>query len=1239
VALTLVSDWPPFGFGVNGNVSGIGPYSTVPGNAEGNLLILFGVWNTSAQDVGFAGTVPASSVADSQGNWWQLIGDSGNTGSAARCAIWMCSNPLAIPAATANGWVSFALQGYTASATWQLSEFSGVPYGYAPQIDFITTFSSGTNGAVTSIPLTATTSTADYVFSLAAATVTSSITGPGAPFTVDSQGSSGAAAPAEIWAANAYATVAANTAVTGSWTVASSYAAGVMVGISQATFTPVTGNPNFPVIKTELALGAVPGDATTGITDTAWTDITSYTLAGNDVASIEISRGRQYELSQPEAGTLNIALSNLTGAFNPTNVGSPFYSNALNANMSFQSGLAPWSAGAGGVIITQVSSPTFATGVNAIAYSSMLVTPSAGASAAVSERVAVSVNSTYSGSAWVNSPGGWANGAHIQVNWFTAGGSPISTSTGSNIPLSAGTWTFVSFTGITPPATSAFAALIVSLNGSPTSSNPFNVAEAALVAGGSAVSTGLVQLGTPVRVSAFWHGRRYAVGSGFVERWPQVWPDMRQWGFSLMIATDQIGVVTSVNLPSAVQGEILADGPYFCFPFSESYSTSSNTANGVQFTAANANGLIAVNTSRSNQKTATYIGSNIQTGQSIGFLGDSGTAMGVTGLSSPDFSGFRQSGAIYGPDTALPGVTASSGITVEYWAIIPNPGVTVLNTWNVTLYTTPSLGAQPAAAKVNWPPGWYGAIGVEAISSSQYQILIEHAAAGITASNSISINWGALTHVMLVIKPGGAGTCYLNGGNSFAVTTNFLQQPLVAVTLGQAPYTYSPSTPGINYSQAYSNIYSYAMSPARIASHYSAGVTGFSGDSISTRFGRYLAWATLGLSPGGPGSSITDAFQLSAAYATNGTALADALNSDAISSGATWYCSGNGNLVLLPRPTTFNTPSSVTFGDNALAILNANAFFTNGSTSSWSALNGTISATSSPPAGAQYHWALLFTISGAGAAAAEESGTPFAASASTQYTIGAWVFTTQSTVIIGFDWQDSSHSFLSTTTATLTVQASTWTFVQTTQISDSSAAFGYARIAPTLGAGNSIYTQAAVVTLTAGEVAYDPAFGLDYDNTYVQNVTQGTLTQGPSTLISPVEKSQSSINQYFTRGPQAVTVSGSSAQDAYDVAYWRLSKYAQPRLRVQQVTVNPMKNPLFFTKVLQTDVADVAVTNRRPVGAQVYSLPVIIQKVDTKIGPGVYTVTYQQSPYVQEGEVLTADVSPYDNLGSNVLGW
>ncbi|WP_040829812.1 hypothetical protein [Nocardia jiangxiensis] len=56
---------------------------------------------------------------------------------------------------------------------------------------------------------------------------------------------------------------------------------------------------------------------------TTWTDITAY------VQGITAKRGRQYELDEPRAGSLNLALDNHDGRFDPSNAGSPYSPNVV----------------------------------------------------------------------------------------------------------------------------------------------------------------------------------------------------------------------------------------------------------------------------------------------------------------------------------------------------------------------------------------------------------------------------------------------------------------------------------------------------------------------------------------------------------------------------------------------------------------------------------------------------------------------------------------------------------------------------------------------------------------------------------------------------------------------------------------------------------------------------------------------------------------------------------------------
>jgi hypothetical protein len=132
-----------------------------------------------------------------------------------------------------------------------------------------------------------------------------------------------------------------------------------------------------------------------------------------------------------------------------------------------------------------------------------------------------------------------------------------------------------------------------------------------------------------------------------------------------------------------------------------------------------------------------------------------------------------------------------------------------------------------------------------------------------------------------------------------------------------------------------------------------------------------------------------------------------------------------------------------------------------------------------------------------------------------------------------------------------------------------------------------------------------------------------------------------SIQKYLQRGPLAQSVSGQTTENATDRATWSLGKYQEPSVRVRTVQVDAHSYPLCFTSVLQTDIADIATTIRQPVGAPgaYQSLPVVTERVSTQIGPGKWSVTYQQSPYVPEDAVLVADSTGFNLLGSNSLPW
>jgi hypothetical protein len=109
--------------------------------------------------------------------------------------------------------------------------------------------------------------------------------------------------------------------------------------------------------------------------------------------------------------------------------------------------------------------------------------------------------------------------------------------------------------------------------------------------------------------------------------------------------------------------------------------------------------------------------------------------------------------------------------------------------------------------------------------------------------------------------------------------------------------------------------------------------------------------------------------------------------------------------------------------------VNGNPDFGTGSIpdgSGWTAVNGTVTASASPPAGCPQATAGQYVNAGVTAGAMEESGAPFALLAGTSVLVTAWVYSSVPSVVIGFDWLSAAHGVISSGTATYSVPVNTW---------------------------------------------------------------------------------------------------------------------------------------------------------------------------------------------------------------------
>jgi hypothetical protein len=84
--------------------------------------------------------------------------------------------------------------------------------------------------------------------------------------------------------------------------------------------------------------------------------------------------------------------------------------------------------------------------------------------------------------------------------------------------------------------------------------------------------------------------------------------------------------------------------------------------------------------------------------------------------------------------------------------------------------------------------------------------------------------------------------------------------------------------------------------------------------------------------------------------------------------------------------------------------------------------------------------------------------------------------------------------------------------------------------------------------------------------------------------------------------------------------------------------VDAASNPAAaFPAILPATVSNVAGVSRSPLGGVPITGTFLIQRVSHTIGPSIWTVGYQISPYAAQGAVLALDTAGYNIIGLNTL--
>lgn len=1231
-------------------------------NTAGNALLAFVGWSTDS-GVQSSITMPAVNISDSAGNLWRQIGITPASESGSRCAVWMCPNSQALNIAGGMGWVSVATTGWSNGVAYNIVEISGMPQ--AVQMDF--SFPNSSHSA-SSLSWTGTTTTADIAFlvvNVAGSThnVSSTPTGWTALTASSTVGQDGIGSHVySYWRSS----VAASTSLSGSASLsATTCVSAVVCTISSAAQPPAQPTPWFPKTIVEAAFGASPGDPTQSVDYTwcvenvVWTDITNRCIGDSSSSNISVTRGRQYELGQQEAGELDFNLDNHDGAFNPGNTSSPYYSNALNSNMSFQYTTTPWTTANGASIA--LSSVQFYSG----SFSCLLTPNGSTANPEMLSEVVAGINQNYSytANAQIYFPNTFSGGMRFLITWYNSSAGVISTSTGSTQTITAGTWNAISTT-FAAVSGAVGAQIIIQMVGTPTTSQTMFVDEAALVWGSSPVQTGLIRLNTPVRVTAWWEGIQYPIGFGYVERWPQDWPDMPQWGFSKMVAVDAFGAMSSCQMPSCVQGEVLEDNPYAYFPLNEQYSTAVNGATGAvpfyfgsaYYVPVDSNGLIAINYAPGNNRTGTYndgLSAAINTGLAINLLGDENTGMGAQAYSA-------QASNEHGPgmtyvDSGLPN-GAGQGACYEFWFLYPSEN---------TAFNCNLLATYGIASAYAFTGGVNGLIFFVYLSTAVFN------GANYTNVNFVGNNMetAAITfildqddpvHIVMNILPttGGAVNSQVNlyiNSEAWAFIDITAPVTMKAVNAGPSRYSYdgadfdsSFTYQAYNYTIAHLAVYDYQLSTSRIFDHYQAGLFGWAGVTPGYRIAQIMTWGGIGLKRAGvvwQGAAGSEVTQISEAYQLSGQSVSDAVSAVTQSEGGIIFTTGNGSVTYLQRWARYNEPSSFTFGDNASATngpLNMQSIFTSNFNADWTGTNSTLSVSTVKTYSAAF--SLLMTPNGSSTIVSATSG-KFLVYANNSYQGFAWLNSTSgsSNLTLGIAWYNSSGSLLSTSTSsTFSSTAGIWQAYQFTATAPTGATQGTLIISEggTPAGTATVYVSYAAAYEQSVEIPYLATMGADFDNTNLYNEVTAIQNRGPNELLQVDNRDQTSTNQYFRRSALNFTSNVVSNYDVYDVVNWNLQQVKQPTVRIAEMEIHPSTNPyVVFTAALSTDIADIVTVNRRPLGGGVISELGIVEQVKHEIGPTFWKTSFQVSPYTLGSQVLVADVSGQDVLGTQALPW
>lgn len=422
-----------------------------------------------------------------------------------------------------------------------------------------------------------------------------------------------------------------------------------------------------------------------------------------------------------------------------------------------------------------------------------------------------------------------------------------------------------------------------------------------------------VKAGRRIRVTVTHDGDDYIRFDGYLNAWPTTWeggdPDRALGVITAIDKSKRLGTIGA--LKSALQHEVLADEPEFYYPLDE--DTGSLAAGNVSLS----------DNQRPAAKVMTTGDGVITFGEGVGpGLDESSAAVWDAPHDDADkpIHYKRNSAWLAAPIDPEMLIDADTfALTYEVWAACAVTATIGTGYRFINAHDRSSIGT--SAVLDNFGGASFG------IDSDAhlYTFVRENGAAGgdptgesITYTGKSYMD-GATHHFVAVYEPTGTSIrvrLYVDGVQVHTDTYGDGGSFFTLDTLHIGEDAYFADGDSFLGTMSHVAVYHHALSPTRIAEHYDAGMTGFSGESSGARIERLARYAGI---PAGQVDADTGASLMGPALIAGQGAL-EAMQEVAASEGGVLYIARDGDLTFRDRLHRYNVTSAITLDaeDNVL---------------------------------------------------------------------------------------------------------------------------------------------------------------------------------------------------------------------------------------------------------------------------------------------------------------------------------